>query len=295
MTDLRDMELLAALAEHRHFARAAESCGISQPAFSARIRNFEIDLGVPVVNRGNRFQGFTPEGEIALRWAHRMIADADALRQEIAEAREGLTGTMTLGTVPTALAYAARIAAEMRVEHPRLMIRVVSQSSREIAHAVGAFSIDAGVTYLDAEPPQGTRAVELYMERYEVLLPRRLADEGATLITWASAARLPLCLLTSNMRNRQIVDEAFAAAGAIPNLVMETNAFTASLTQVLSGTAATIVPQGLATSMVLPDHVVRLGLIDPLVEKPIGALLANREPALPAVRALLAMMERLPR
>ncbi|MEM9141051.1 MAG: LysR family transcriptional regulator, partial [Pseudomonadota bacterium] len=60
MPDLRDMELLAALARNRHFARAATECGISQPAFSARIRNMELDLGAAIVQRGNRFVGFTP-------------------------------------------------------------------------------------------------------------------------------------------------------------------------------------------------------------------------------------------
>ena len=53
MTDLRDMQLLAALARKNHFARAAEECGISQSAFSARIRNLEVEVGAPIVKRGN--------------------------------------------------------------------------------------------------------------------------------------------------------------------------------------------------------------------------------------------------
>jgi len=57
--DIRDMQLLAALARHRHFARAADDCAISQPALSARIRNMEVELGVPIVQRGYRFQGIT--------------------------------------------------------------------------------------------------------------------------------------------------------------------------------------------------------------------------------------------
>ena len=87
MTDLRDMQLLAALARHKHFARAADDCGISQPAFSARIRNLETSLKVPIVKRGNRFIGFTQEGEIVLRWAHKLLADSDGLRQDIENAR----------------------------------------------------------------------------------------------------------------------------------------------------------------------------------------------------------------
>ena len=74
MTDLRDMQILTALARHKHFARAAEECGISQSAFSARISNLETEFGAPIVQRGNRFLGFTPEGEIVLKWARRLLA-----------------------------------------------------------------------------------------------------------------------------------------------------------------------------------------------------------------------------
>ena len=114
MPDLRDMQLLAALARQGHFARAADESGISQPAFSARIRNLEIDLGVPLVKRGNRFGGFTPEGEIALKWARRLLADADGLRQEVEAARGALSGRLAIGVVPTALAFVARVPVRLR-------------------------------------------------------------------------------------------------------------------------------------------------------------------------------------
>ena len=66
MLDLRDLECLSALARHKHFARAAEDCGMSQPAFSMRIRNLEERLETQIVRRGNRFQGLTAEGELVL-------------------------------------------------------------------------------------------------------------------------------------------------------------------------------------------------------------------------------------
>lgn len=69
MFEIRDLQLLSALARHRHFAKAAEECGISQPAFSMRIRNLEDRLGVSIVRRANRFQGLTEEGEMIVRRA----------------------------------------------------------------------------------------------------------------------------------------------------------------------------------------------------------------------------------
>jgi len=81
--DIRDLQMLQALAQRRHFTQAAADCGISQPAFSARIRHLEKMLGVPVVRRGNKFLGFTKDGELLLKWASKILADAEGLRQEM--------------------------------------------------------------------------------------------------------------------------------------------------------------------------------------------------------------------
>ncbi len=291
MPDLRDMELLAALARNRHFGRAAAECGISQPAFSERIRNLELDLGAPIVKRGNRFMGFTQEGEIALRWAHQMIADARGLRQEIERARGVLSGQLLVGAVPTTLTFVANIAAQLRKAHPALTIQVFSHSSAEISQGLEDFSLDAGVTYLESTLPAASASEAIYAERYELLLPRALAPDLEGEISWRAAARFPLCLLTRNMLNRRFIDEAFQAAGAEPNLVMETNAFTAALVQVSSGTAATIAPEVMADSIAMTSDVLRLRLVEPLVEKPIGVVISEREPVLPAVEALMSCMK----
>jgi DNA-binding transcriptional LysR family regulator len=295
MPDLRDMQLLAALAHNRHFARAAAECGISQPAFSERIRNLELDLGAPIVKRGNRFLGFTEEGEIALKWAYRMIADAQGLRQEIEQARGALSGQLTLGAVPTALSFTAKVAAQLHHDHPGLVVQIFSRSSVEISQGLEDFSLDAGVTYQESRLPAASNAEHLYDEHYVLLVPEGLAPGASGTITWAEAAEFPLCLLTKNMMNRKIVEEAFAAAGAKPNLVIETNALTAALAQLASGSTATITPENLAEDAGLRDGVLRLKLSDPIVAKPICAVTPDREPMLPSVAALLDCMREMAR
>ena len=291
MPDLRDMQLLAALARQRHFARAAEECGISQPAFSARIRNLELELGGPIVQRGNRFMGFTAEGEIALKWARRLLADADGLRQDIAMARGALSGKLALGAIPTALANIAQVPARLRSEHPELVIQIYSLTSQQIRRGIEDFSLDAGVTYLDEEPPAALSVEPLYEERYVLLAPRPFAPRFEGSATWAEAAALPLCLLTRNMRNRRILDEVFqSATGSEPEPVLETNDFTAALAQVAAGAAAMIAPELLAGALPLGADVVRLALTEPEVRTPIGLLVADREPAPPAVLALVAAL-----
>ena len=63
------LEYFIALAREKHFGKAAEDCGITQPTLSAGIRQLEDMLGVMLVQRGSRFQGLTPEGQRVLEWA----------------------------------------------------------------------------------------------------------------------------------------------------------------------------------------------------------------------------------
>lgn len=279
------MELIAALARHEHFARAAEECGISQPAFSARIRNLETALGVPVVKRGNRFLGFTLEGEIVLKWARRMVLDADGMRQEIQAAKGALTGRLSIGAVPTGLTFAAGVPAKIHQQHPGLAIRLLSMSSTDIIRGIEDFTLDAGITYLDDGTVGSFKAIPLYDEQYVLLSPPALAPRPSGTVTWQEAANLPLCLLTSNMRNRQIIDEIFASVGVSPKPIIETNAFVAALTQVANGALATIAPALLADTLPIAEGSVRLRLVEPEATRSIGLIMAERDPQPPALRA----------
>jgi len=290
MIDLRDMQLLTALARHRHFARAAEACGISQPAFSGRIRNMERDFGVPLVRRGNRFEGLTGEGEVVLRWSRKMLADAEGLRQEMALLKGTLTGRLAIGAVPTAVSFIARVPAALRAMHPELRLEIISGSSTAIRRGLGDFSLDAGITYTDGEAGPGFRAVPLYDETYVLLSPPALAPRPTGTVTWAEAAALPLCLLTRDMNNRRLIDAVFEGVGAVPRPVMETNAFTAAFSQVASGAAATIAPVALADGLPLAPGTVRLDLVEPEARHRIGLLMAERDPVPPALDALVTVL-----
>ena len=82
---LRQLEYLVALAREKHFGRAADACHVSQPTLSAAIRLLEDDLGAPIVERGHRYVGLTPQGQVALEHAHRILAEVENLRRGLAE------------------------------------------------------------------------------------------------------------------------------------------------------------------------------------------------------------------
>ena len=283
MAELRDMELLVALARFEHFGRAAEACGISQPALSTRIQRLEHDLGAPIVRRGNRFAGFTPEGEIALSWARRLTRNAEGMRQDMAAACGTLTGKLAIGSVPTALPFAAQLPARLRERAPGLSLRLRSASSVRIRQGLEDLSLDAGITYASAEMPRGIVSRPLYDERYVVLAPPGLCDPGKDEITWSDAAALPLCLLSEDMRNRRIVDSEFARQGLAPTPILQTNDFTAAIAQVAEGSAATIAPEVLADVLPQAPGIKRQRLVAPVLSEPMVLVYLEQDPEPPAL------------
>jgi len=284
MPELRDLELLVSLSRHKNFSHAAADCNISQPAFSTRIRKLEEEFKLPLVRRGNSFLGFTREGEVALKWARKLLADAEGMRQEINALRNNLDGKLTLGVIPTAMPFAARVSSQLRRKHPNLSIEIHSQSTRQITRRLNDFSLDAGIMYFDDADPDIT--VKLYEERYLLIAPQTLASGYKTQVTWAEAAQFPLCLLTPDMRNRQLIDAVFEQVSAVPTVVMEASGFSAVLAQVVSGNAATIAPVSVAETFLALSSTVQFDLVKPVMTHTIGLSIKDQSPVLPMVQAL---------
>ena len=146
------LEHLIALANEQHFGRAAEACGVTQPTFSAGIKQLEEVLGVLLVQRGSRFHSFTAEGERVLDWARRIVGDSRAMQQEIRALKKGLAGHIRIAAVPTALAMVAQLTTPFRTRHPLVSFTVWSRTSIEILALLENLETDAGLTYLDNEP-----------------------------------------------------------------------------------------------------------------------------------------------
>jgi len=284
MADIRDLQLMVSLSRHKHFSRAADACGISQPAFSARIRKMEEGFSLPLVRRGNKFIGFTREGQVVLKWARKLLIDMEGMRQEIDALNNNLNGKLALGAIPTALPFAARVSTQLRRQHPNLSIEIHSLATRQIEIRLDDYSLDAGIMYFEDADPKTTE--KLYEESYVLIAPDDLAPRRNGTATWAEAAKLPLCLLTADMRNRQFLDAVFAEIDEVPTVVMEASDFTAVLAQVASGAAATIAPRDVAETFLARGPTVQLSLVDPVATHTVGLSIKDQTPIPPMVQAL---------
>lgn len=160
----RQLEYFTAIARERHFARAAEACNVSQAALSDGLRKLEAELGVPLIRRRHAFEGLTPEGERLAVWARRILASQDALIEEAAVLKTGLSGELRIGTVPSASTTVAPILDRFSRSHP-LVSTVVDTKlpTQEITRRLTDFDLDAGLCYpFDAVP--GLKQLHLYRE-----------------------------------------------------------------------------------------------------------------------------------
>ncbi|MEM9332005.1 MAG: LysR family transcriptional regulator [Pseudomonadota bacterium] len=289
LLSLKDLEFLTALARRKHFARAAEDCGVSQPAFSMRIRKIEENLGTAVVKRSNRFQGFTTEGESLLRHAYEILNGLKIMEQDIKAARGVVSGNVSIGVIPTAVIYAARAIKRLRHLHPSVTVSLKTVPSLAIHHGVDNGQFDVGITYGEDLASDLLQIEPLYQERYLLLAPEHLINGKQTSISWREAAELPLCLLEPEMQNRRIIDKVFGDLGLAPEIVTESSGFLASISLASEGMAATIIPEQLASIFGEISSAVALKLIDPELAKPVCLISRSRHLNLPIVNALQAV------
>ncbi len=286
--DIRQLQYLVALAREKHFTRAAAACNVTQPTLSGRIRQLELELGIPIVERGQRYQGLTAEGERVLKWAQLILNNWQSMQQELTQLTSsdaGLTGRLVLGGIPSALPMIPFLTKDVRDIHPHIDFTIMSMSSEEILRALQDYSIDVGITYLDNEPIAGLLAWPLYTERYCLFVPDDHALAGRASVTWREAAALPLGLLTENMQNRRIIDRAFQSANCNPDPALETNSVINLCSNVRLMGLASIMPQYILDILGRDPGITAIPLKEPDVAHGVGLVAVDRDPLGPLVRA----------
>ena len=281
------LELLLALAKERHFGRAAEACGVTQPTMSTSLKQLEEILGVMLVQRGSRFVGFTPEGERTLDWARRIVGDVRGMREEINSLKAGLSGEIRIAAIPTVLGMVASLTTPFRARHPNVRFRIVSCTSIEVLGLLENLEVDAGLTYLDNEPLGKVRSVPLYDESYRLITAPDSQFGDRDQVTWKEVGEVPLCLLTPDMQNRRIIDRALLAAGTEAKPSLTSNSVIVLYTHVKTGRWASVMPAKLADTLGLSDAVRAIPIVDPLVTYRVGLVVPLRDPMTPMVAALV--------
>lgn len=164
--NLRDLRYLVAVAEHKHFGRAAEACFVSQPTLSTQIKKLEDELGVVLLERTNRQVMLTPVGERIVGQAQRVLREVNQLVHIAEEHKDPYGGEFRLGIIPTVAPYLLpKILGPIKKAFPKLRIQLTEAQTAVITRMLREGDLDATILALPVEE-DNLEQVKLYSEPF---------------------------------------------------------------------------------------------------------------------------------
>jgi LysR family hydrogen peroxide-inducible transcriptional activator len=171
--NLRDLQYLVALAETRHFGRAAECCHVSQPTLSAQLKKLETYLGVTLIERRPRRPALTPAGEAVVERARQVLQGADDIRALARASHDPLSGPLKVGLIPTLGAYLLpRVATRIAKALPKLSLLLHEYQTAPLVERTLAGELDLAILALPADT-RGLVTRPLFDEPFLVAMPER--------------------------------------------------------------------------------------------------------------------------
>ncbi len=179
--NLRDLRYLVALADHRHFGKAAAACFVSQPTLSTQIRKLEDELGVVLVERAPRKVMLTPVGLDMAERARRIVAEVEQMKEAARRSQDPEAGTVRLGMFPTLGPYLLpHVVPRIRERFPKLELLLVEEKSDVLLARLREGRLDAGLLALPIHDDQ-LHTEFLFEEPFLLAVPEahRLAKQDA--------------------------------------------------------------------------------------------------------------------
>lgn len=282
--NLQELAYFVAVADHRHFGRAAAACHVSQPTLSGQLRRMEEQLGVTLFERNNRRVAITPVGEKLLEHARLALAEAELVESVARESRDQLAGPLRLGVIPTVAPYlVSRILGPLRASYPKLTIELWEDITTQLLERLRGHKLDAALLATDVAEGDLT-ALALFDDPFLAALPQghRLASRKT--VPEADLADDLLVLADGHC----LAGQARAACGkrgdGSPQRALQSASLETLVNLVAAGYGTTLVPRLAAESMARRGLVLR-----PLAGKASRTIRLVSRPAFSRPKALQAL------
>jgi len=243
--ELRQLRYLVALADERHFTRAAAREHVAQPALSQQIRRLEAELGLPLVERTTRRVALTEAGELLAARARRALAEVTAARDELGMLAGVQRGHVTIGALHTmGPVDLSLLLATFHERHPAIELTVREQSSEELADMLRDDELDlAFLSVTERIESRGLGLHRMIEEELVAVLPcdHRLARRRR--VRLAELARDPFVSFREGARLRELLVSAARGAGFDPHIALESNESRRIRSLVSRGLGVAILPR----------------------------------------------------
>ncbi|MGW5001483.1 LysR family transcriptional regulator [Streptomyces hydrogenans] len=290
--ELRHLQHFVAVAEDRHFTRAAERLMVSQSGLSASIRALERDLKAPLFVRSTRRVTLTEAGRALLVEAERVLAQVRAAQEAVAAVQGVVRGTLSLGAEQcVAGVHVAGLLATFRRRHPEVEIRLRQEGGHVLAEGVAAGRLDLAFAYRTRADSDQLRSVPLATEPMTLLChPEHPLTAAGPALSLRDLAEEVFVDFHPGWGPRRATDAAFAAAGVPRAVSLEVNDVHSLLDLVEEDLGVAAVPRHFRHKRESLHAIPLTGTGDAVYET--VALLPPQQATSPAARALMTLLER---
>ena len=243
--NLRQLRYLVALADERHFTRAAAREHVAQPALSQQIRSLERELGQPLVERTTRKVAMTQAGEVLVARARRALAELDAAQAELQSLAGVQAGRLSVGAMHTmGPVDLSLLLATFHERYPAVELTVREQSSEELAAMLRDDEIDvAFLSVTERIQSRGLALRPLVSEELVVVLPIEHPLAGNELLRLRDLVDEPFISFREGARLRELLVAAAAQEGFEPRIALESNESRRIRSLVSRGLGVAILPR----------------------------------------------------
>jgi LysR family hydrogen peroxide-inducible transcriptional activator len=240
--NLRDLKYLVALADHKHFGRAAAACFVSQPTLSTQIRKLEDELGVPLVERAPRKVMLTPAGREAASRARGIVAEVEQMKEAARRSQDPEAGTVRLGIFPTLGPYLLpHMVPRIRQRFPQLELLLIEEKSDQLLRQLREGKLDATLLALPLHDDQ-LHTEFLFEEPFVLAVPEGhpLAQKNG--LTLAELSEQRLLLLEDGHCLREQALDVCHLAGALEKSEFQATSLETLRQMVAANVGITLLP-----------------------------------------------------
>jgi LysR family hydrogen peroxide-inducible transcriptional activator len=294
--NLRDLEYFVAVADQRHFGRAAEACHVSQPTLSMQIKKLESELGVELLERNPRGVTLTAAGDRILERARLVLREADDIVGLAREMSDPATASLRIGLFPTLGPYLLpHVVPGIHRAFPRLELLLAEAKTEEIADQLDRGELDAGVLALPIDD-QSLEHTVLFEEDFVLAVPadHELAGSRGPVPIWALADQSVLLLEDGHCLREQALDVCHLA-GARERAGFRSTSLETMRQMVAAGVGITLLPRLAVSSPVAEsDSIALIEFEEPVPSRTIAMFWSGGSAYREFLPELAAAMQQLP-
>jgi DNA-binding transcriptional LysR family regulator len=242
--EIRQLRAFAAVAEHRHFTRAAAELHVAQPALSQQVRRLEAELGVELFRRTSRSVALTRAGELLLPRARAILSEVAGAEEDIQALRGVLAGRVLLGAMqslgPLDL---AGLLSDFHAQHPDVDVVLREDTTQRMLQMLAADELDLAIATLDRQRPPGLAARRMYQEDLVLAVAPGHPLAHRRRLRIADLPADPFIYFRSGSGLRTATEDALAEAGIEPSVHFETNDLPRVRALVSRGLGVAIMPR----------------------------------------------------